>query len=80
MSKPRPVIVWYSGGSSGHCCSIRSALVCATRWIVNEKQKRAVITLDGIWVAEADRIGNELLITWHERSLRNEWEEALCGN
>ena len=64
MSVPRPVTVWYSGGSKGHCKTVRTALVCASRWVLQDKQIRAVITHEGTEVAEVYRSGKECVLRW----------------
>jgi len=62
--KPRPFRVYYSGGASGNCSTIKTALTCAARRIISGEAKRANIYLEGEHIADADRVCDTVVIWW----------------
>jgi hypothetical protein len=62
--KPRPFKVFYSGGVSGNCSTIKTALTSAARRIFRGEAKRANIYLEGVHIADADRVGDTVVIWW----------------
>lgn len=62
----RPISVAYPGGHSGHCKTLRNALVCATRrMLVDEVDDKATIYYASELAADVTRVGSRLSIKWH---------------
>ena len=63
---PRPVKVYYQGGSIGHCKSVKSAIACATKHMLFETGSfnKANITYEDVPVAEVERTGPKIVTSW----------------
>lgn len=52
----RPLIVHYSGGHVGHCSTMQSAIVAATRWLLQDAAKHAeIVSPLGVPLARLER-------------------------
>lgn len=61
----RPIAIAYPGGHSGHCKTLRNALVAATRRLLVEKaDEKATITYHDEVVADVTRAGSKLRVQW----------------
>lgn len=64
---PRPVKVFYPGGSVGHCKSVKSAIICATRHLLTGGgMATATLTYEDVPVAELERTGNKIATNWKQ--------------
>lgn len=67
---PRPVKVFYEGGGIGHCKSVKSALVCATKHMLEDGMHRANVTHEDVPVADITRVGNNVQLHWKRFALK----------
>lgn len=61
---PRPVTLHYSFGYTGHCKSVKNAIIAASRHLLNGQTKRVNIEVDGAIVADLDMSFNKVTIHW----------------
>lgn len=68
---PRPIVVCYTGGTWGHCKSLRNAIVCATRrMLALPGPQRANILLNNVVLADLDKENGKITVTWRHRWAR----------
>lgn len=64
----RPVTVQYPWGTQGHCVSVKNAIKCATRNMLDHEFKRVNIEVDidgeNYIVADLDMINNRIVTSW----------------
>jgi hypothetical protein len=72
---PRPVKVYYQGGSIGHCKTVRAALANATRHMLNGGIVKANVTYEDVPVADIERHGQAIKMTWKRYALNIGIEE-----
>jgi hypothetical protein len=75
---PRPVTVHYPWGRTGYCKSVRSAIVCVTRHMMDPTKdlKRANIEIDGTVIADLDKTLNRVVTNWKKGWLNYGMDEA----
>tara|TARA_R110000868_G_scaffold5782_1_gene33949 strand:- start:24960 stop:25244 length:285 start_codon:yes stop_codon:yes gene_type:complete len=67
---PRPVKVFYEGGGIGHCKSVKSALACATKHMLEDGFTRANVTYEDVPVADIVRHKQQVHLTWKRYALK----------
>lgn len=69
MARPRPICIYYPGGTMGHTINVRNAIVAATRRLLDEryddhKTHQVNIMHEASHVADVVRTARSVQVKW----------------